>query len=101
MKKQVLTASDLRSGGVVFLTREGNWSPYISNALVSEICDAEQILEKQGQFSVNEQAVDELKVVGPYLIDIKMENGLPNPVRFREQLRVNGPSVRAQFRKAA
>ncbi|MCP4411235.1 MAG: DUF2849 domain-containing protein [Gammaproteobacteria bacterium] len=96
MKKQIVTASDLRSGGVVFLTATGGWSPCISSALISEPSEAVLILEKRGQ-----QAVAEQIIVGPYLIDINMENGLPNPVRFREQLRVNGPSVQTNFRKAA
>ncbi len=96
MKKQIVTASDLRSGGVVFLTTTGGWSPYISSALISEPAEAVLVLEKQGL-----QAVAEQIIVAPYLIDINMENGLPNPVRFREQLRVNGPSVQANFRKAA
>jgi len=96
MKKQVLTASDLRSGGVVFLTESGDWSPYISKALISENSAVVEMFEKQGQLSVAEQ-----KIVGPYLMEINLENGLPNPVRFREQLRVNGPSVQAEFRKAA
>jgi len=94
MTKQVLTANDLRSGGVVFLTPKGDWSPYIAMASVSDNCCSAEQLEAQGQRSVADQLI-----VGPFLIDVNTESGVPSPVRFREQLRVNGPSVIAEFRK--
>jgi len=93
---KILTANDLRSGGVVFATLHGGWSPFISQAQISDDADTAQKLEASSQRAVGEQLI-----VEPFLIDITVENSVPRPVRFRERLRVYGPSVRAEFSKPA
>ncbi|VAV95475.1 hypothetical protein MNBD_ALPHA08-1451 [hydrothermal vent metagenome] len=93
---KILTANDLRSGGVVFLTSHGNWTPFISQALVCDDNNTTESLETSGQ-----QAVSEQIIVEPFLIDVIIKNTVPHPVRFRERLRVYGPSVRAEFSKPA
>ena len=85
MKKQILTANSLHSGGVVFLSKEGKWSTYISKAWVSDNSEMVQLFESLGSRAVKNQLI-----VEPYLLDISIENGLPTPIRFREQIRVNG-----------
>jgi len=96
MTLKILTANNLRSGGVVFATSHGDWSPFISQALV---CDDIATVEKL-EIS-DRQAVSEQFIVEPFLIDVTVENGIPRPIRFREWLRVSGPSVRAEFSKPA
>ena len=94
MTLKILTANDLLSGGVVFLTAQNSWSPFISHARLCDEPDTEQELEAFGQ-----QAVARQIVVEPFLIAVTLENGVARPVRFREQLRVGGPSVRSDFSK--
>jgi len=96
MSLKILTANDLLSGGVVFATREGNWSPFITQAELSSDSQTEDRL-----VAVGNQSVDTQTIVGPFLIDINIENGIPVPKRYREQLRVSGPSVRTDFSKPA
>jgi hypothetical protein len=91
---KILTANDLHSGGVVFATRDNNWSPFISQAHLSNDNETHDKL-----VSIGNQAVSSQIIVEPFLIDITIENGVPVPVRFREQLRVYGPSVRSEFSK--
>jgi len=91
---KLLTANDLRSGGVVFATAHGGWSPFISQALLPKNSEMSDELELFGQ-----QSVDRQLVVEPFFIDIVFKNGAPCPVRLREQLRVNGPSVQSAFAK--
>ena len=95
MKTQILTANDLLSGGVVFLSTEGNWSSTISDAWISDNSESVELFESLGRRAEKKQLV-----VGAFLIDIKIENGSPQPIRFREQLRVNGPSLNVEFNKS-
>jgi hypothetical protein len=94
MTLKILTANSLLSGGVVYLTSQNNWSPFISQAQVSDDVDTIKRLEAIGLRAEAEQIV-----VGPFLIAVTIENGIPRPTRFRERLRVNGPSVRSEFSK--
>jgi len=94
MTLKILTANDLHSGGVVFLTSQGDWSPFISSAHLSDNEQNMKELEVIGQGAVRAQII-----VEPFFIDVLIENGIPLPVRFREQLRVSGPSVRSEFSK--
>jgi hypothetical protein len=94
MTKKILTANDLLSGGVVYLTTQGAWSSFISQAHLSGDNDTEQKLSDLGK-----EAVEQQVIVEPFFIDITEREGQPVPVRYREFLRVNGPSVRADFSK--
>lgn len=96
MSLKILTANDLRNGGVVFATCQGNWSSFISQALVCDDIGTAEKLEMFGR-----QAVSEQIIVEPFWIAVTIENRIPRPVRFRERLRVCGPSVRAEFSKPA
>jgi len=94
MTLKIMTANDLHSGGVVFLTGQNDWSPFISHARLCDEPDTERELEAFGQ-----QAVARQIIVEPFLIAVTLENSVAHPVRFREQLRVGGPSVRSDFFK--
>ena len=93
---KILTANDLLSGGVVFATAKDSWSPFISQAQLSSNSTMIETLKARGQ-----QAVDRQLVVEPFFIDVTVENELPRPIKFREQLRVYGPSVKTALAKPA
>ena len=94
MTQQILTANDLRTGEVVFLTSAHTWSNrFHAAAIIDEKSDIDAI-EEAGNLAVAKNIV-----VGAYFIDITLEDGKPSPVRFREQLRIFGPSTHQQFQK--
>lgn len=94
MNLQILTANDLRSGRVVYYTSDGEWSAYITDAQIArDELAADRLITK------GEQAEQSQAVVGAYLIDLDPEYDLPVPVRFREKLRVGGPSIHQSFKK--
>ncbi|RLA05802.1 MAG: DUF2849 domain-containing protein [Gammaproteobacteria bacterium] len=72
MKTQILTANNLHSGGVVFLSTEGGWSPYISQAWVSDNSETDLLFEALGRRAAKKQLI-----VEPFLIDVSVENDEP------------------------
>lgn len=82
---KVVTANDLRSGAVVYLTDADAWSPRHADAelLIDEA-------EAQMRLLVAETQAD--LVVGPYLADARAGADGPEPVHFREAFRTRGPS---------
>jgi creatinine amidohydrolase/Fe(II)-dependent formamide hydrolase-like protein len=96
MTNQIVTANMLAVGSVTYLTKEGTWSGWVDDARVSgsEAEGAEML-------ALGKKAVAEGLVVDPYLIDIVLEGGKIKPVRWREQIRANGPPVHPQFGKQA
>lgn len=81
MTRQIVTASRLADGRVVFRAPEG-WSADIADALVFSAEDAASAVE---------QAKGEpTRVVGAYAVDVD-DAGLP--LLGRERIRVFGPSV--------
>jgi Protein of unknown function (DUF2849) len=84
----VLTANRLHDGIVVFLGAEGDWVEAIEGALVAHSPEEAQGLQAQG-------ARDSARnlVVEPYLAEVREIGGRLLPVRQRERVRVDGPSV--------
>jgi hypothetical protein len=84
----VLTANRLHDGIVVFLGAEGDWVEDIEGALVAHSPEEAQGLQAQG-------ARDSARnlVVEPYLAEVREFGGRLLPVRQRERVRVDGPSV--------
>jgi hypothetical protein len=41
------------------------------------------------------------EVVGPYLFDVRLEDGLAVPVKVREAIRAAGPTIRPDLGKQA
>ena len=84
---QVITANSLGDGRVVFQTPTG-WSHDISFA---DILDTAEALETA--MARANLAAAQNRVVEPYAIDVKRgPNGLV-PTRFRERIRVEGPTT--------
>ena len=84
----VLTANRLNDGIVVFLDDAGAWEENIGRAAVARTPEATRALEAQGA----RDAVANL-VVEPYLAEVREIGGRVVPVRVRERVRVDGPSI--------
>lgn len=85
---QVVTANDLRSGEVVFWTGHG-WSTDHAEAQVLRDPDAQEAALSMAQ-------ADGLRVVDAYLAAVGER---VEPVRYREWLRTQGPTVRPDLGK--
>jgi hypothetical protein len=92
MSTRIITANRLDTGIVVYLNQLFDWSPQISTARVltddSEVDDVLKIIER---------AKIGREVVGVYAIDVDDNDEIdaPVPLRFRERIRVSGPTVSA------
>lgn len=84
----VLTANNLVEGHSVFLAAEG-WSRRIDTALVALTPEQAEELAALGN-----RFVDANEIVGPYLVDVALEDGAPVPLLRRERIRAAGePSI--------
>lgn len=89
-KLQVVTANRLKDGRVVYLAREGEWSRRVEDGWVGrDEAEVERLM------ALASDAVDRCRVVGPYPIDVIVEDGRIRPVRLREVIRAEGPTVAA------
>jgi Protein of unknown function (DUF2849) len=86
----VFTANRLRDGRVVWLAAGGAWVEEIGAAAVFTPAEAAEGLAR-AQLGEAQQLV-----VGVYGVEVSLQAGKPVPVKFREQLRVRGPSVDAE-----
>jgi hypothetical protein len=95
-KGQLVTANRLRDGIAVFLTRAGDWSEVIDEAVLA--------LEPQAAAALEARAKeDERKtlVTGAYLVDAERLNGRVRASHIRERMRALGPTVRLDLGKQA
>jgi hypothetical protein len=93
---QILLASDLRDGEVMFLGASG-WERDYRRARIAFDAVAATELEKIGlaDYAAN-------RVVDVYLTDVEIEkDGAPAPLHYREKMRIKGPSVRQDLGKQA
>ncbi len=96
MTGKVVTANRLGDGMVVYLDTTGGWSEYVEAARVAQ--SEEQSAEILALAEAPAQAT---RVVGPYLMDVSLENGEPRSVSNREIIRAKGPTVHPDFGKQA
>ncbi len=83
----VITANHVRHGTVIFLRHDGEWSSDIAHAWrigKDRLNDALKIATRAAQDGI---------AVGPYEVAVKDDGGTVTPARFRERLRLSGPSV--------
>ncbi|WP_299702944.1 DUF2849 domain-containing protein [uncultured Tateyamaria sp.] len=81
---KVVTANHLLAGDVIYQTADG-WTRKLEQAeVLTDEADADLRLIEASQ------QVDE--VVGAYLADVAVEDGVPVPSHFRETFRATGPS---------
>ncbi|WP_415403209.1 DUF2849 domain-containing protein [Tateyamaria sp. SN3-11] len=81
---KVVTANDLLAGDVIYQTATG-WTRRLEEAeVLTDEADADLRLIEASQ------QVDD--VVGAYLADVAVTDGVPAPTHFREEFRATGPS---------
>ena len=96
MTAKIVTANRLGDGLVVYLDRASGWSEYVEAARVA---GSEQ--ESAEILALAEAPAQATRVVGPYLMDVIVENGGPRAVSNREIIRAKGPTVRPDLGKQA
>ena len=95
-KGQLVTANRLRDGIAVFLTRGGEWSETIDEAVLA--------LEPQAAAALETRAREDEKktiVTGSYLVDAERRDGRVRATHIRERMRALGPTVRLDLGKQA
>ncbi len=99
---QVVIASDLSDGRVVFLSREARvgaveWVRLLETAAVAD--DEARATELLSLGEADAEARHE--VVDPYLIDVEERAGELRPTKYREVIRCLGPTIRPDLGKQA
>ncbi len=90
---QALTANRLCDGIVVFWS-QGGWIERFPDAeLFTDAAPAEAVL--------NAAKALPRELVDPYLIDIRLDDGQPVPVSYRERVRALGPTIHPEMGKQA
>src|SRR3989442_1217325 len=84
----ILTANRLGDGVVVFLDYDGSWVESLAGAAVGRSPDEMRALEARGAHDAARNLV-----VEPYLIEVHETAGRLTPIRYRERVRVAGPSI--------
>lgn len=85
---QLVTANDLKTGDVVYLTRSAGWSRHIADASIVPNTEAGATL-----LAVAEAQARQNIVVAPYLVPLDADVHPPRPVQFRERIRAQGPTT--------
>jgi hypothetical protein len=85
---QVLTANRLGDGAVVFLNFDGDWAASLTGVVIARSPDEARGLEARGLFDARRNLV-----VDPYLVDMREAAGALVPLRQRERVRLEGPSI--------
>lgn len=85
---KVLTANRLGDGIAVWLNASGEWTTALQDALVARHAEAEASLEAIGKrdFAAN-------KILDVNLVDVEEVGEAIRPVRLRERIRAEGPTV--------
>lgn len=89
MARSMYTANRLEDGAVIWLDAEGAWFEEFDRGLAS---DDEATLERLKATAEDHQAAG--RIIGAY--EIKVENSAEGrfvPVRLRERIRVDGPTI--------
>lgn len=91
--QQILTANHLLSGDVVFRAADGEWVADVDRAEVLAGKDTIDVALQKGMADI-----DRCLVVAVEAIDVKVEDGHVVPLRLRERIRANGPTIKADHR---
>lgn len=91
---QVITASRLTDGAVVFLGQARAWVERLSTAAVFSSVEASAealaVAQKDEQANV---------VIDIYAIDVADKGGTVTPIKLREAIRAQGPTVKPEHGK--
>ena len=88
MVDKVLTANRLTDGIAVWLDASGQWTDRLQDAFVARHAEAVEALEAAGQ-----QAFASNLVVDVNVIEIEEKDGKLHPLRLRERIRAEGPTI--------
>ena len=91
---QIVTASRLADGTVVFLDTDGGWSERLDRAAVfADKTDSAAGLE------AGKAAEAASRVVDVYAVDVSVQGGATVPTKLRELIRARGPTILPAFTK--
>lgn len=90
---QVVTASRLREGDVVYLTGDGRWSTHLNESRADTDTAEIEAMLAQAQADVAARLI-----VAPYAFPVVEIDGILQPLSTRETIRAAGPTVRADHR---
>ncbi len=79
---KVVTANALLEGDVIYLTESG-WSRELEEA---------EVLTDPAHADLRLLEAHAADIVGPYLAEVILQDGIPVPTHFREEFRTKGPS---------
>lgn len=90
---KIVTANALLEGDVIYQTATG-WTRILAEAeVLTDEADADlRMIDASAQAD---------HVVGVYLADVTLDNGIPHPSHFREEFRATGPSNYAHGKQEA
>ncbi|WP_337270954.1 DUF2849 domain-containing protein [Oryzifoliimicrobium ureilyticus] len=88
MVDKVLTANRLTDGVAVWLNANGEWVTSLQDALIARHAEAVTALEEIGK-----AAFADNKVVDVNVIEVKETDGVIWPLRLRERIRAQGPTM--------
>ena len=91
---QIVTASRLADGVVVFLDAGGGWSERLDRAAV--FADKR---ESAGALEAGKAAEAASLVIDVYTVDVSVRAGAPVPLKLREAIRARGPTILPAFTK--
>lgn len=86
MSHFVITANRLTDGQVIFQTANATWSETISDA---ELIDGKERLPLALERAEKASGL----AVGPYEVPVDLTDSGPVPLKYRERLRLVGPSI--------
>ena len=91
---QIVTASRLADGAVVFLDADGGWSERLDRAAVFATAP-----EAAAGLEAGKAAEAASLVVDVYAVDVSVQAGAPVPTKLREAIRARGPTILPEFTK--
>lgn len=88
MALQILTANRLTDGIAVWYDVDGRWNESVARAEIASTKEDAERLEAIGKsaFAAN-------LVLDVNLIDVEVNNGFIRPLRLRERIRAEGPTI--------
>lgn len=92
----MVTANRLCDGVVVYLREDGTWTEWIAEGCIAGDEEASQVLLETGEGAAEGNVAD-----APYLIDVRVDGGQVVPLRYRERIRAEGPSIHPDLGKQA
>ena len=95
--QEMIAASRLTDGLVVFLDAEGGWTEDFHRGAIL----ADDPAAKERALATAAEAVTANLVVEPYPIELERRAGHPAPKALRERIRATGPTVRLDLGKQA